>query len=233
MAGLLDIKKKLLAVDCLKSMKEQKTFRALSKELDLPAGVLNRYVNGYVLPKDDRADTIIDTYSKTYIGRMMDAARDKESKFIVTSDLLSKPFLLNVISYKVSKFFPERITKVFTAAVDGVPLAVSIANLINARSIYAKKTQEFSFSGHYISKSPDAKPISAPFYLPKNLLKRNDYVLIVDDVIRAGNTFHSLTSICEQAKANLVGIFSIFITRSALRELKKKSKVNYLFLAED
>ena len=57
-------------------------------------------------------------------------------------------------------------------------------------------------------------------------------MLIVDDVIRAGTTFDALMSICNQAKANVVGIFALFITASAYRELKKSNKVYYLSLIE-
>ena len=109
---------------------------------------------------------------------------------------------------------------------------MAVANLLNAKSIYAKRTQEIAFSDHYVSKGTAAKPIAAPFYLPKSLLRKNDNVLIVDDVIRAGTTFDSLMSICSQAKANVIGIFAIFITASAYRALKKSNKVYYLSLIE-
>jgi adenine/guanine phosphoribosyltransferase-like PRPP-binding protein len=138
-----------------------------------------------------------------------------------------------LIAYKVSKTFTERTQKVFTAAVDGIPLAIKIAEFLNARCVFAKKTQELSFSDHYVSKSRlEDKPLTSPFYLPKNLLKRNENVMIVDDVIRGGTTFDALLSICEQAKTNITGIFAIFITSSASRQVKRKFKVSYLFLVE-
>ena len=92
---------------------------------------------------------------------------------------------------------------------------------------------EPAFSDHYASKGFSNRPVSDPFFLPKSLLKKHSNVLIVDDVIRAGNTFEALTSICIQAKANIIGIFAMFITSSAHHELKKRHKVNYLVLAED
>lgn len=236
LTALEENKLKILAVDCLKAMKEQKTFRVLSKELALPAGVLNRYIHGYVLPKADRAGKIVSYFTKSYLGRLLDSAKGKGSKFIVTADLLSQPFLLNVIAFNVRKSFANvaaaKIDSVLTAAVDGIPLAVAVANLLGAKAIYAKRTQEIAFSDHYVSKGTAARPIAAPFYLPKSLLKKNDNVLIVDDVIRAGTTFDALMSICSQAKANIIGIFAIFITSSAYHELKKKHDVHYLVLLE-
>ena len=126
----------------------------------------------------------------------------------------------------------SRVDAVLTAAVDGVPLAMAVANQLNAKSVYAKRTQEIAFSDHYVSKGIAARPIAAPFYLPKSLLRKNDNILIVDDVIRAGTTFDALMSICNQAKADVIGIFALFITSSAYRELKKKHKVHYLVLLE-
>ncbi len=235
MTALEENKLKILAVDCLKAMKEQKTFRVLSRELALPAGVLNRYIHGYVLPKADRADKIITYFTKGYLGKLLDSAKSKGSKFIVTADLLSQPFLLNVIAFNVRKMFgtvlaSKKVDAVLTAAVDGIPLAIAVANLLNVKAVYAKRTQELAFSDHYVSKGTAAKPTSAPFYLPKSLLKKNDNVLIVDDVIRAGTTFDALVSICGQARVDVIGIFALFITVDAYRELKKEHNVHHLVL---
>lgn len=230
---LEETKLKILSVDCLKAMKEQKTFRVLSKELSLPAGVLNRYIHGYVLPKHDRAEKIIAFFTKNYLAKILDTARNSPSKFIVTADLLAQPFLLNAIAFNaVKRFSSEKPDVVMTAAVDGIPLSVAIANMLGAKCVYAKRTQEIAFSDHYISKGTAMKPMAAPFYLPKSLLKRNHNVLIVDDVVRAGTTFEALTNICSQAKVNVTGIFAIFMTESAFNSLKKTHSVHCLSLLE-
>jgi adenine phosphoribosyltransferase len=238
LSALEETKLKILSIDCLRSMKEHKTFRTLSRELTLPAGVLNRYINGYVLPKKERAEKIIAHFTKNYLSKLLDVLKNKKLNYVVTADMLSQPFLLNVIAFNAIKNLGQKvdlrdINAVMTAAVDGVPLANATANLLNTKAIYAKRTQEIAFSDHYVSKSHPNKPISAPFYLPKSLLKRNDNVLIVDDVIRAGATFDALLTICDQAKANITGIFAIFITSSAYKELKKSHKVYYLGLIKE
>lgn len=237
LTSLEETKLKILAVDCLKAMKEQKTFRLLSRELSLPVGVLSRYISGSVLPKADRAEKIITYFTRSYLSKLLEAAKSKSSKFIVTADILSQPFLMNVIAFNAVKSFSavaagSKIDTVLTAAVDGVPLATAIANLIGAKCVYAKRTQEISFSDHYVSKGTAAKPIAAPFYLPKSLLKKNNSVLIVDDVVRAGTTFEALLNICNQAKVTIAGIFAIFITSSACREIRKSHAVHYLCLVE-
>jgi len=225
-------KEKLLAIDCLKVMKEAKTFRELSKELKLPAGVLNRYINGNVLPKEKRTKEIIGLFMEKHFNRIIsEQSFGKKGKYVVTSDILANPFLMRLIAFRVSETFNEKIDRVMTAAADGIPLAVIIADFFNAKSIYAKSTQELSLHGHYTS-FVEEKPLAAPFFLSKNLLRKNDRVLIVDDVIRGGSTLYSLTSICRQAKAELVGIFSIFMTQKAYKKFKGNTKVSYLFLLE-
>ncbi len=231
-AATEEARNKLLAVDCLRSMKGVRTFRQLSQELKLPAGVLNRYINGYVLPKQERADQIITVFEKNYLSRILEAAVPKNNKYIVTADILSQPFLLSVIAHKAAKKFPK-VSKVFTAAVDGIPPAQSIAQLLGVQMVYAKQIQEITTAGHYASISTSEKPIRSPFYIPKNLLKKNDHVLIVDDVIRGGSTFNALTSICSQAKADVAGIFALFITKSALKSLEKNHSVSYAYLVNE
>lgn len=234
MNALEETKIKLLAVDCLKVMKETKTFRTLSREISLPSGVLNRYINGYVLPKLSRAESIIKVFDEKYFEKLiMENAKKKGSKYLVTADILSKPFLLELIAFKVNKKFDTKITKIFTAAADGIPISTIISNFLGCRSIYAKQTQEMSFSDFYTSKSSPNLPLSSPLFLPKNLLKRGDNVLIVDDVIRAGKTYNALISICDQAKADIAGVFAIFITKSAYNSIKRKYKVMPLFIIED
>src|SRR4030042_5827117 len=102
MKYIIETKQKLLAVDCLKMMKQDKTFRELSKELKLPVGVLNRYINGIVLPKQSRAEQIIDLFYKNYFeDTILNKSKTKNSNLYVTSWILSNTFFLNLIAYKV------------------------------------------------------------------------------------------------------------------------------------
>ena len=233
MEVLEETKTRLLAVDCLKSMKQQKTFRKLSSELSLSAGMLNRYVNGYVLPKSGRAGHLINFFIRTYLPRILESSKIKGSRYIVTAEILSQPFLLNVIAFKALQNLKVKPDVVLTAAADGIPVAQALANLLGVRFVYAKLTQEFAFCDHYASKNATSRPIVSPFFLPKSLLKKNESVLIADDVIRGGGTFEALTSICSQARARITSIFSMFISRSACKELKKRHDVFYLVLIDD
>ena len=233
METLKDTKTRLLAVDCLKSMKQQKTFRKLSSELSLSAGMLNRYVNGYVLPKKDRAERLINFFIKGRLPRILESSKIRGSRYIVTAHILSQPFLLNVIAFMALRDIKTRPDVLLTAAVDGIPIAQAIANMLGVRFVYAKLTQEFAFCDHYASKNSSSRPLVSPLFLPKSLLRKNERVLIADDVIRGGETFDALMSICSQARAKVTSIFAMFIAQSALKELKKRHPVSYLFLVPD
>ena len=233
MNALEETRIRLLAVDCIKAMKRQKTFRKLSRELKLPAGMLNRYVNGYVLPKADRAERLIELFVKDYLPEILESSKIEGSRYIVTASILSQPFLLNVIAFSAMQNLGEKPDVVLTAAADGIPPAQALANMLGVRFVYAKLTQEFAFSDHYVSKNATNRPIVSPFFLPKSLLKKKDKVVIADDVIRGRGTFEALMSICMQARAEVSAIFAVFITPSAFRELGKKHRVSYLMMMDE
>ena len=50
----------LQAVDVLRTLKETRTYDELADLTDLPAGDLNRYVNGHVLPGVERARQVVE-----------------------------------------------------------------------------------------------------------------------------------------------------------------------------
>ncbi|MAG08004.1 adenine phosphoribosyltransferase [Candidatus Woesearchaeota archaeon] len=232
---LNSVKEKIFAVDCLRFLKESKTFRELSKELNLPIGVLNRYINGYVLPKSQRASEIIDLFYKSYYkGFIQDLSKNGSNKLFITYTILSRPKLLNFIAGDAAGKFNTKIDKVITSAVNGIPLAVKIADYLDCDSVYVKKKKEIALSDYYVSNNVlEDKPTTTPFYLPKHLLKKKDGVLIIDDVIRSGSTVLSLINICEQANVNIVGIFAVFITKSAYQRFKKDYKTEYVIIGED
>ena len=222
MDGLSSVKRKLLAVDCLKALKEEKTFRVLSDELKLPIGVINRYVNGYVLPREERAKDIIDSFYKNNFKKMIDTLSvHPDSKYRVTISILTNNFLLSLIAYRVHQQFDTKLDKVFTAAADGIALAVKLADEYSCRAIYSKKSREITQGGLLASRTPVSSPRSVPLYLPENLLSRRDDVLIVDDVIRTGETIDALYDLCKQSRARVAGIFGLFMTTEAKAKLEE------------
>ena len=228
-------KQKLLAVDCLKALKAGRTFRELSKEIRLPAGVINRYINGGVLPSKERSKEIIDLFYEKYFEKdVIDRSKTKNSKFYVTSWILSEPFFLNIITYKILDYYKEKTDKVLTAATDGIPLATSVARFMSCSAVWAKKYQEISFSGFHVSDDMIRnKPTFTPFYIPKEYLKKKEKVLIVDDVVRGGTTINSLVNLCKKARCEVVGVFAIFMTKRVYYKLRRDYKTRSIVLIKD
>jgi adenine phosphoribosyltransferase len=106
-----------------------------------------------------------------------------------------------------------------TAAVDGIPMATLVANILNVDLVIAKKEKEVGVENFleevYI---PKDSAVMMSFYIPKKAIKRGDSVLIVDDVIRSGETQRALINLVEKAKAEVAGIFSIIVVGDEWRK---------------
>ena len=102
-----------------------------------------------------------------------------------------------------------RITKILTAAVDGLPLAVRIADELEAELIIAKNTKEVGvpkyIEENYTPSSSSGNLLT--LYVPRHLLSKKDRVLIIDDIIRSGYTQNALIKISKKINAKVMGVF--------------------------
>ncbi|WXG40562.1 MAG: phosphoribosyltransferase family protein [Candidatus Freyarchaeum deiterrae] len=210
---VLDIKKRMKSVELLKILKKDRTYEELSKITNLPITVLNRYVKGHVLPSKNRADELFEIFDKLFDLKEEVSRRIKFDgrEYFDNTELLGDTLLMRVVSEMVSeKFMGQKISKVLTAAVDGIPIATQIANQLEAQLIIAKRSREVGVS-KFIEESyvPSFSGVLMTLYLPKGALTSRDRVLIVDDIIRSGETQRALVNIVEKSGAKIVGIFFI------------------------
>lgn len=208
---MLDIQRRMEAVELLKLMKERYTYKELYEITGLPATVLNRYVKGHVLPSRSRAEELFSVFSKKLDLKeeVMARIRFDEKGYFDNTALISDTLLLRLIAKNVAKTFADReVTVVLTAAVDGIPIAVHIANALDARIAIAKREREIGVK-KFLEESytPSFSGIVVSLYLPQNALSNKDNVLIVDDVVRTGETQKALVSLVEKAGGKLVGAF--------------------------
>jgi len=68
---------------------------------------------------------------------------------------------------------------------------------------------------------PSASGSVMTLYLPQWALKKGEKVLIVDDVIRSGETQKALLEMCKQAGAVPVGMFFLISVGNVVDTLKK------------
>lgn len=201
----------LQAVEVLRMLKETRTYDELSEVTDLPAGDLNRYVNGHVLPGIERAHEVVEGVGREALADELEAriTRDEEGYVDNSAVVFDQSFLDLVAPVAAESFAFERPDVVLTAATDGITLGAAMASYFDARVAYAKKSKETAVEEFIESRQRLASGIELTYYLPARALSPGDRVLIVDDLIRSGETQELLLDIALQADATVSGVFSL------------------------
>jgi len=202
-----------MTIDLLTTAKRHFTYRELSSRTGLPVTVLSRYVKGHVLPSSTRARQIWETLEKL-VGLEEELKRRikfDEFGYFDNSSIISDPLILQQgAQYVFSRFSGRRITKVLTAAVDGIPLATLVSEALGTELVIAKKTKDVGVLG-FVEESyiPGNSAIVVTLYIPRNVIRRGDSVLVVDDVIKTGETHMALANIVSKCRAELTGIYAL------------------------
>jgi len=210
------LRKRIRSVEVLRLLKKEKdlTYAELSKLMGLPITVLNRYVKGHVLPRDDRAQEFLNTAQ-----RLLDVREEVKRKvkfdehgYFDNTELLGDTLLLRWIAQtfidEVIELNLPHINRVLTAAADGIPIAVHIADILGVDMAIAKRQREVGVASFYeVEYIPSGSGRVSTLYLPRALLSSKDRVLVTDDIVRSGETQRALLKLVEKAGAILVGVF--------------------------
>lgn len=208
-----DLKFRLATVELLRTAKKHFTYRELAAKTDLPVTVLSRYAKGHVLPNIERARKLWDVLSKM-VGLENEFKRrlkfNNDGYFdntLIVGDII---LLRQAANYAIARFAGKRITKVLTAAVDGIPLTTMVANALGVNLVIAKTTKEVgvqSFIEETYVLSDSGYTLT--LYIPRDSLRKKDSVLIVDDIIKSGETQNALLNLVYKAKSEVAGIFAM------------------------
>ncbi len=218
-----DLRFRLETVELLRTAKRWYTYRELATKTGLPVTVLSRYAKGHVLPNIDRARQLYKMLSKIV---SLEAAFHKRIKFNDegyfnnTSIIGDITLLRQAANFALSRFAGKRITKVLTAAVDGVPLATMVADALGVNLVIAKPTKEvgvpsFIEETYVLSDSG----FTVTLYLPKDAIKKRDSILIIDDTVRSGDTQAALLNLAYKAKAEVSGIFAMVAVGNSWKKI--------------
>lgn len=172
-----DLKFRLATVELLRLAKKQYTYKRLQEETKLPVTVLSRYVKGHVLPNSERAQEIWRALSR--IIKLEEEIRrrlkwDGNGFFDNTSIVGDTNLLSQAANYAIAKFAGKRITKVLTAAVDGVPLATMVAKALGVNVVIAKPAKEVgvsSFIEETYTLSDSGHTVT--LFVPRNVIRRH------------------------------------------------------------
>ncbi len=229
LSQLKSVQKKLRVIHMLRLLKEKYTYEELSKMTGLPITVLNRYVRGKVLPSVGRTSELLNVLSphvnieKEVRERL---AFDSRGLFDIMR-VLGNTDLMTLVAERVALDFENvNVEKIVTAATDGIPLAVHVAREIGVDVVYAKKRKEVGTEKFYeVSYVPSASGSVTTLYIPQWAIRKSDRVLIVDDVIRSGETQRALVDLCRKAGAKPVGMFFLVSVGNVIEHLEDEYKI--------
>lgn len=202
-----------MTIELLNLAKRRFTYRELSQMVHLPETVLSRYVKGHVLPTAERAEEINKTLQK-YMSlerELQERIKFDDNGYFDNTQIISDTMLLErAVQHCMGKFAGRRITKVLTAATDGIPLATLLAHRLGVNLIVAKKNREVGVR-EFIEEVyvPARTAIMFSLFIPRDALRRQDCVIIADDVIDSGETQRALVKIAQKAKAEVTGIYAL------------------------
>ena len=206
-----ELKYRMMITDLLKVASETHTYQELSEVLGLSPPILSRYMRGHVLPSYSRAQGL---YKKlTELTNIKDALKKRimfdEEGYFDNTPLTSEITWLKIMSnYAMEKFAGRRVTKVLTAAVDGVPTATLVANLLDIDLVIAKDNKEVGIQ-EFIEEMyiPKGSAIRKSLFVPKSSIRKKDSILIIDDVVRTGETVQALVDMVRNQRADIAGIY--------------------------
>lgn len=211
----------------LKLAKRSLKYNELQRILGIPAPVIWRYIAGVVRPTRERASEILRILVEKGVirGVIAESLKFVDGNVVNLYNIVYKPEILWLASVEAYYHFRNaEADAALTTEVDGIPVALATSMILGLDLVVAKRRKEVGFSEFYeetyLSRDP---PSLVTLYVPKESLKRGSRVIIVDDMLRSGRTLKALTSIARQARAEVVGIFSLVSVgsewRSALKEI--------------
>ncbi len=208
-----ELKYRMMTVDQLKIAAQTHTYQELSDILNLSPPIISRYLKGHVIPSMERSLSIHEKLAE--ITSPAEELRrrlvlDEEGYFDNTPIVSEMAWLKTIANHAVERFAGRRVTKVLTAAVDGVPVASLVANLLGVDLVIAKSTREVGitdFAEESFTQGDSA--VRRSLFVPKRSMGRRDSFVIIDDVMRTGNTVKALVDFVLGQRGDLAGVYVI------------------------
>ena len=211
-----DLKLRLMTIELLRTAKYKRniTYRELASKTGLPVTVLSRYAKGHVLPNTARAKELWRVLTKI-VGletELRNRIRFDETGYFDNTEIVGDCNILQqAANYALANFAGKRVTRILTAAVDGIPLATMVANALGVNLVVAKRNKEVGVKAFldetYILGKDSGVTIT--LFIPKEAIKKRDSVLVVDDMIKSGETQEALVNLVKKSRAEISGVFSL------------------------
>ncbi len=221
-----ELRLRMASVEALKILKGRMRYSELSPTLGLPPTVLSRYVNGLVIPGLDVAKRIMSVFRAELAREVESRIRRDDVGGVDVTDVTHDPLLLrNVVESQREWFSGLKVDHVMTMESDGIPVAYQFAEALGVRMAVVRKSKKLGIRDFIEARQVFESGAYRYIYLPRKALRRGDYVLLVDDVIRTGTTIRAMSMLCELTRSNVAGVFSIVGFRQALERLREDLRV--------
>jgi adenine phosphoribosyltransferase len=218
-----------MTIELLRTAKYKRniTYRELASKTGLPVTVLSRYAKGHVLPNTSRAKQLWKVLTKL-VGLETELRSrikfDEDGYFDNTEIVGDFNILQQAANHALANFAGKRVTKVLTAAVDGIPLATMVSNALGVNLVVAKRNKEVGVKAFleetYVLRGSG---VTMTLYIPKDALKKRDSVLVIDDMIKTGETQAALINLVRKARAEMSGLFSLIAVGDEWKKALKLS----------
>jgi len=218
---------RLNSIEALRMLKKHMSYERLSSILGLPPAVLSRYVNGHVLPSPEKSRAIMAAFKREFL---LDEVRRRlardEVGAIDTGEIIHDPLLLKqIVLAELEKLMGFKVDRVMTMESDGIPVAYQLASILGVGLAIARKSKKIGVRDFVEVKQIFESGAYRYIYLPKGLVKKGEYVLLVDDIIRTGGTMRAMIALCKELKANISGMFSIIALRGVKERLMEEFNI--------
>ncbi len=215
----IDAQEKLMTLNLLKmafkgfeTLESMKEYLAKS-DVEVSIANLSRYINGKALPKSKLKNEILKVFVvnndlgltiKNLIGSHIREWTDNFGNTAVNNTyLLNDSKTLKAILFLAIQqgIIPRDVDKIITAEVDGIPVAMTLAHLLNIDCVYARRKKPLGTTSECIYEDIQSMTSGRieTIYLPEKFIKHDERVLIVDDVIRSGSTQKALVELVRKS----------------------------------
>jgi len=198
------LKYRMMITELLKVASEKYKYQELKDLLGLSPPILSRYTRGHVLPSYSRAQWLYEKLLKiiNIKEELRNRLRFDEEGFFDNTPLVSDITWLKLMAnYIVEKFAGTRVTKILTAAVDGIPISTMVASQLDVDVIIAKENKEVGVD-KFLEETyiPRGMAVRKTLYVPRMAIRPRDSILIIDDIVRTGETLRALANMVLKMK---------------------------------
>lgn len=226
------LKYRILAIEALRAIRRllPYSYRRLSREIDFDETLLARYSSGLTVPSYDVAVRLISSIRKALDPARITMLKIGEYKGLLDlTPLLSDPHMLKILALEFYERFKDKdVTKILVPETSGITLATSLALTFDANLVIARRVKEnpmIEYLEEHIVEPPSIKNI---FYIPKGSIRREDRVLVVDDIVQSGLTLSVMKKLVDRVGAKLLGVAAIVVVGDEWRKRVDIEKIEAL-----